>query len=86
MGPDRSIQTGSYELDPSLPLQKTPRCGSWHRHKTPPTANFHARHGNITAKLGVKGGGKGVRWSGKWTGVWKDEKEGVAVQEVLAGS
>ena len=38
----------------------------------------------LKAKLGVKGGGKGVRWSGKWVGVWKDAKEGESLKEVLA--
>lgn len=37
----------------------------------------------LKAKLGVKGGGKGSRWSGKFTGVWKDTKEGSVVNEVL---
>lgn len=38
----------------------------------------------LKARLGVKGGGKGSRWSGKFTGVWKDAKEGSVVSEVLA--
>jgi len=33
----------------------------------------------LKLKLGVKGGGKGPRWSGKWTGVWKPAKEGELV-------
>ena len=37
----------------------------------------------LKAKLNVKGGGKGSRWSGKFTGVWKDAKEGQAVESVL---
>ncbi|KAH9483046.1 Alanyl-tRNA editing protein Aarsd1 [Psilocybe cubensis] len=37
----------------------------------------------LKSKLGVKGGGKGPRWSGKFTGVWKAGKEDVVVQEVL---
>jgi len=36
----------------------------------------------LKAKVGVKGGGKGNRWSGKYTGVWRD-KESVAVDEVI---
>ncbi|KZT72524.1 ThrRS/AlaRS common domain-containing protein [Daedalea quercina L-15889] len=36
----------------------------------------------LKAKLNVKGGGKG-RWSGKFTGVWR-EKESRAVEEALA--
>jgi len=34
----------------------------------------------LKAKLGVKGGGKGVKWSGKFTGVWK--KDGRESQEL----
>ncbi|KAL0577726.1 hypothetical protein V5O48_004275 [Marasmius crinis-equi] len=34
-------------------------------------------------RLTVKGGGKGPRWSGKYTGVWKDAKQGNAVEELL---
>ncbi|KAF5369856.1 hypothetical protein D9758_001096 [Tetrapyrgos nigripes] len=37
----------------------------------------------LKGRLGVKGGGKGPRWSGKFTGVWKEAKEGVAVEEIL---
>lgn len=37
----------------------------------------------LKAKLGVKGGGKGTKWSGKFTGVWKANREGVAVDEIL---
>lgn len=37
----------------------------------------------LKAKLGVKGGGRGVRWSGKWTGVWKEAKENTLVEEIL---
>lgn len=37
----------------------------------------------LKAKLGVKGGGKGPRWSGKFVGVWRDDKEGSAVKEAL---
>lgn len=39
----------------------------------------------LKTKLGVKGGGKGIRWSGKWTGVWKEAKEGSIVDQILAG-
>ena len=38
----------------------------------------------LESKLGVKGSGKGVRWDGKWVGVWKDASEGETVKEVLA--
>jgi misacylated tRNA(Ala) deacylase len=37
----------------------------------------------IKTKLGVKGGGKGPRWSGKFVGVWKEGREDAAVNEVL---
>ncbi|GJE84981.1 alanyl-tRNA editing protein [Phanerochaete sordida] len=37
----------------------------------------------LKARLGVKGGGKGMRWSGKFTGVWKEAKEGAVVNEIL---
>jgi len=37
----------------------------------------------LKARLGVKGGGKGTRWSGKFTGVWKEAKEGAIVNEIL---
>ncbi|TFK83888.1 ThrRS/AlaRS common domain-containing protein [Polyporus arcularius HHB13444] len=37
----------------------------------------------MKAKLNVKGGGKGSRWSGKFTGVWKETKEGEAVARIL---
>jgi misacylated tRNA(Ala) deacylase len=33
--------------------------------------------------LGVKGGGKGVRWSGKYTGVWKETKEDEIIQRLI---
>ena len=35
--------------------------------------------------LGVKGGGKGPRWSGKWTGVWRPGKEGELVGKAVRG-
>lgn len=37
----------------------------------------------LKTKLNVKGGGKGQRWSGKFTGVWKEGREGAAVATVL---
>ncbi|KAI9001384.1 alanyl-tRNA synthetase domain-containing protein [Trametes punicea] len=37
----------------------------------------------LKAKLTVKGGGKGPRWSGKFTGVWKEAREGTAVASIL---
>jgi misacylated tRNA(Ala) deacylase len=37
----------------------------------------------IKTKLGVKGGGKGPRWSGKFVGVWKESRQDAAVTEVL---
>ncbi|EIW78255.1 alanyl-tRNA synthetase domain-containing protein [Coniophora puteana RWD-64-598 SS2] len=39
----------------------------------------------LKARVGVKGGGKGTRWSGKMVGVWNERKEGAAVEEVLRG-
>ncbi|KAH0587512.1 Alanyl-tRNA editing protein Aarsd1 [Termitomyces sp. J132] len=38
----------------------------------------------LKSKLGVKGGGKGLKWSGKYVGVWR-EKESVALRELLDG-
>ena len=38
---------------------------------------------SLKAKLGVKGGGKGPRWSGKFVGVWKESRENAGVVEVL---
>jgi len=40
----------------------------------------------LKTEMGVRGGGKGTRWSGKWTGVWKDAKEGKLVEEILGRS
>ncbi|KAH9900035.1 alanyl-tRNA synthetase domain-containing protein [Cubamyces lactineus] len=37
----------------------------------------------LKAKLNVKGGGKGPRWSGKFIGVWKDGREGATVASIL---
>lgn len=37
----------------------------------------------LKTAVGIKGGGKGLKWSGKFTGVWKDAKEGSAIQKVL---
>lgn len=37
----------------------------------------------LRAKLAVKGGGKGAKWSGKYTGVWKDNKENAQIDEIL---
>ena len=37
----------------------------------------------LKSKLNVRGGGKGLRWSGKWTGVWKDSRESILVEEIL---
>ncbi|KAG6817448.1 hypothetical protein H0H87_008616 [Tephrocybe sp. NHM501043] len=39
----------------------------------------------LKSKLGVKGGGKGTKWSGKHTGVWRDAKESVALDKLLSG-
>lgn len=35
------------------------------------------------SKLGVKGGGKGQRWSGKFNGVWKQGREDIVIENVL---
>ncbi|KAL6309739.1 alanyl-tRNA synthetase domain-containing protein [Sparassis latifolia] len=37
----------------------------------------------LKAKLDMRGGGKGTRWSGKFTGVWREGREGASVAEVL---
>ncbi|KAJ7228705.1 ThrRS/AlaRS common domain-containing protein [Mycena pura] len=37
----------------------------------------------LKTKLGVKGGGKGLKWSGKFVGVWKNGKEDAMVEEIL---
>ncbi|KAF5331677.1 hypothetical protein D9611_007716 [Ephemerocybe angulata] len=37
----------------------------------------------LKVKVGIKGGGKGPRWSGKYTGVWKATKENTAIADVL---
>ena len=39
----------------------------------------------LKTRLGVKGGGKGPRWSGKFVGVWKENRENAGVAEVLHG-
>jgi misacylated tRNA(Ala) deacylase len=41
--------------------------------------------GKLKVQLSIKGGGKGQRWSGKFTGVWKAEREGAVIDEVLQG-
>ena len=37
----------------------------------------------LKAKLAVKGGGKGPRWSGKFVGVWRENRENAGIVEVL---
>ncbi|KIM46230.1 hypothetical protein M413DRAFT_23991 [Hebeloma cylindrosporum] len=37
----------------------------------------------LKARLGVKGGGKGPRWSGKFIGIWKENREGEAIDGVI---
>ena len=37
----------------------------------------------LKARLGVKGGRKGPRWSGKSIGVWKESREKDAIDGVL---
>ena len=39
----------------------------------------------LKLELGIKGGGKGPRWSGKWTGVWRPGKEGELVDKAVRG-
>ncbi|KAF8195948.1 hypothetical protein K438DRAFT_1968417 [Mycena galopus ATCC 62051] len=39
----------------------------------------------LKTKLGVKGGGKGLKWSGKLAGIWKNGKDDVLVEEILKG-
>ncbi|KAF8627190.1 hypothetical protein AX15_004508 [Amanita polypyramis BW_CC] len=38
----------------------------------------------LKSKLGVKGGGKGSRWSGKLRGVWKQGRENTLIEGVLS--
>ncbi|KAI0347083.1 alanyl-tRNA synthetase domain-containing protein [Trametopsis cervina] len=38
---------------------------------------------SLKSKLGVKGGGKGQKWSGKFTGVWLDNREGSVVRAIM---
>ncbi|KAF7355272.1 putative alanyl-tRNA editing protein alaX [Mycena sanguinolenta] len=38
----------------------------------------------LKAKLAVKGGGKGSKWSGKSQGMWKAEKDNTVVEEILS--
>ena len=37
----------------------------------------------LKSRLGVKGGGKGPRWSGKFSGVWKQGREDGVIENVL---
>ena len=46
-------------------------------------AKVKAAGEGLKAKLGVKGGGKGSRWSGKFVGVWKENRENTGVVEML---
>ncbi|KAG5646600.1 hypothetical protein DXG03_002904 [Asterophora parasitica] len=39
----------------------------------------------LKSKLGVKGGGKGAKWSGKYVGVWREAKENVTLENLLSG-
>ena len=41
---------------------------------------------SLKSNLGVKGGGKGPRWSGKYVGIWKESKESSAVDAALKQS
>ncbi|KAJ7498970.1 ThrRS/AlaRS common domain-containing protein [Mycena latifolia] len=40
----------------------------------------------LKTKLGVKGGGKGSKWSGKFGGVWKNGKEDVVINDLLSST
>ncbi len=37
----------------------------------------------LKSGLGVKGGGRGARWSGKFTGVWKQGREDSTIEDML---
>lgn len=37
----------------------------------------------LKTKLAIKGGGKGTRWSGKFTGVWKESRENASIDDIL---
>ena len=39
----------------------------------------------LKLKLGVKGGGEGPRWSGRWVGVWRPAKDGGVVGRAAGG-
>jgi misacylated tRNA(Ala) deacylase len=39
----------------------------------------------LELRLGVKSGGKGPRWSGKWVRAWRPTKEGEVVGEMVRG-
>lgn len=39
----------------------------------------------LKLRLGVKGGGKGIKWSGKFVGVWKEARESGIVKDILYG-
>ncbi|KAF4575195.1 hypothetical protein EYR40_005070 [Pleurotus pulmonarius] len=39
----------------------------------------------VKEKVGVKGGGKGSRWSGKFTGAWKRDVQEAAIEGILSG-
>ncbi|CAK5275675.1 unnamed protein product [Mycena citricolor] len=40
----------------------------------------------LKSKMGVKGGGKGPRWTGKHTGVWKSAKGDQIIEEILSST
>jgi misacylated tRNA(Ala) deacylase len=37
----------------------------------------------LKSSVGIKGGGKGLKWSGKFAGVWKTMKEGALIETLL---
>lgn len=46
-------------------------------------AKVKAAGEGLKSKLGIKGGGKGPRWSGKYVGVWKENRDNATVDEIL---
>ncbi|KAF5388254.1 hypothetical protein D9615_000369 [Tricholomella constricta] len=38
----------------------------------------------LKSQLGVKGGGKGLKWSGKFVGIWREAKENSALEDLLS--
>ena len=51
----------------------------------PEDANVNEVGEILKLRLGVKGGDKRPRWSGKWTGVWKPAKKGELDGQAMRG-